>query len=352
MIELLTNDQVRDLGNLELLAKQVVEGFIIGLHKSPFHGFSVEFAEHRIYNQGEPTRNIDWKVFARTDKMYTKRYEEETNLRCQIVIDASSSMFFPEVTKTSEESVNKIRFSALAAASLMNLLQRQRDAFGLSLFDEAVGIHTRPKSSTTHYRLLLTYLQQLIDTPTHDVKTATAAALHQIADSIHRRSLVIIFSDMFDETEREQDLFDALQHLRHAKHEVVLFHTVDKAKEIDFTFDNRPYEFIDMESGERIKLQPQQVKERYVTEVAAYQERLRMKCLQFKIDYVAADIKAGFRPILQQYLVKRAQNALVVGEGTFCPTQEGRRSARGYLEYFVGLSVFHLEHQILRLRFT
>jgi uncharacterized protein (DUF58 family) len=307
MAELITNEQIRNLGNLELLARQVVEGFIIGLHKSPFHGFSVEFAEHRIYNQGEPTRNIDWKVFARTDKMYTKRYEEETNLRCQIVIDSSSSMYFPEVTKQSADHVNKIRFSALAAASLMNLLMKQRDAFGLSFFNEGVDLHTRPKSSTTHYRLMLVYLQQLLDNPTHDVKTAAAAALHQIADSIHRRSLVIIFSDMFDDTEREQDLFDALQHLKHAKHEVVLFHTVDKRREIDFEFDNRPYEFIDMESGERVKLQPQQVKEYYVEQVAAYQERLRLKCLQYKIDYVEADINAGFRPILQQYLVKRAR---------------------------------------------
>ena len=307
-MQLLTNDQVRDLGNLDLLARQVVEGFIIGLHKSPFHGFSVEFAEHRIYNQGEPTRNIDWKVYARTDKMYTKRYEEETNLRCQIVVDSSSSMYFPEVDSGSSDHVNKIRFSALAAASLMNLLKRQRDAFGLSFFNQGVDLHTRPKSSTTHYRLMLTYLQQLIDRPTHDVRTAAAAALHQIADSIHRRSLVVIFSDMFDgDTEREEDLFAALQHLKHAKHEVVLFHTVDKRKEIDFAFENRPYEFIDLESGERVKLQPQQVKDYYVAQVAAYQERLRMKCLQYKIDYVEADIQAGFRPILQQYLVKRAR---------------------------------------------
>ena len=304
-MQLIDNEQVRNLGNFELLARQVVEGFIIGLHKSPFHGFSVEFAEHRIYNQGEPTKNIDWKVFARTDKMYTKRYEEETNLRCQIVIDSSSSMYFPEVTKRSDAYINKIRFSALAAASLMNLLMKQRDAFGLSFFDEGVGLHTRPKSSTTHYRLLLTYLQQLIDNPTYDRKTSTAAALHQIADSIHRRSLVVIFSDMFDDGEREEDLFSALQHLKHAKHEVVLFHTVDRQKEIDFEFENRPYEFIDMESGERVKLQPNQVKSYYVEQVAAYKERLRLKCLQYRIDYVEADINAGFRPVLQQYLVKR-----------------------------------------------
>ncbi len=304
-MQLLDNEQVRNLGNFELLARQVVEGFIIGLHKSPFHGFSVEFAEHRIYNPGEPLRNVDWKVFARTQKMYTKRYEEETNLRCQIVVDTSSSMFFPEVTKNSEAYVNKIRFSALAAASLMNLLMKQRDAFGLSFFDETLGLHTRPKSSTTHYRLLLTYLEQLISKPTRNVGTSTADALHQIADSIHRRSLVMIFSDMFDDTEKEAELFAALQHLKHAKHEVILFHTVDKSKEIDFEFDNRPYEFIDMETGDSVKLQPNQVKDYYVEQVAAYKERLRMKCLQYKIDYVEADINQGFRSILTGYLVKR-----------------------------------------------
>ena len=307
-MQLLTNDQLRDLGNLELLAKQVVEGFIIGLHKSPFHGFSVEFAEHRIYNQGEPTRNIDWKVFARTDKMYTKRYEEETNLRCQIVVDTSSSMYFPVVDRQTEAHVNKLRFSALAAASLMNLLMKQRDAFGLSFFNETVDLHTRPRSSTTHYRLMLTYLQQVIDEPNVQSRTAAAQALHQIADSIHRRSLVILFSDLFDGAdEREDDLFAALQHLKHAKHEVVLFHTVDRSREIEFAFENRPYEFIDLESGDRVKLQPQQVKEFYVEQVAAYQQRLRLKCLQYKIDYVEADITSGFKPILQQYLVKRAR---------------------------------------------
>ncbi|MFT7121305.1 MAG: hypothetical protein ACJAZ9_001483 [Neolewinella sp.] len=304
-MQLLDNEQVRNLGNFELLARQVVEGFIIGLHKSPFHGFSVEFAEHRIYNPGEPMKNIDWKVYARTNKMYTKRYEEETNLRCQIVVDTSSSMFFPEVTDSSEDHVNKIRFSALAAASLMNLLMKQRDAFGLSFFNEDLGLHTRPKSSTTHYRLLLTHLQSLVENPTRNVGTGTANALHQIADSIHRRSLVMIFSDMFDDPDKEEDLFAALQHLKHAKHEVILFHTIDKAKEINFEFENRPYEFIDMETGDRVKLQPNQVKEHYVEQVTAYKDRLRMKCLQYNIDYVEADINDGFRSVLTGYLVKR-----------------------------------------------
>lgn len=304
---LLDNFEVRDLGNLELLAKQVVEGFIIGLHKSPFHGFSVEFAEHRLYNPGESTRDIDWKVYARTDKMFSKRFEEETNLRCQIVMDVSSSMYFPEVTNKSQQYTNKLRFSALAAASLMNLLKKQRDAFGLSLFDQTVHTHTRAKSSTSHYRLLLTYLDQLINNPVRDKSTSAAQALHQIADSIHKRSMVMIFSDMFEAGEDTEQLFSALQHLKHNKHEVVLFHVVDKAKELDFEFENRPYIFIDMESGEKVRLQSNQVRDYYVSQMAQFTDQLKVKCLQYKIDFVEADIHKGFRPILQSYLVKRSK---------------------------------------------
>ena len=294
---------VKQIENLDLLANQVVEGFIIGLHKSPFHGFSVEFAEHRIYNPGESTKNIDWKVMARTDKMFVKRYEEETNLRCQIVIDTSSSMYFPDDSKLP----NKLQFSALAAASLMNLLKRQRDAYGLSLFEDEVHIHTKCKSSTTHYRLLLTYLDKLIADEGKEKKTSTASALHRIADSIHRRSLVVVFSDMFEESDRAEELYSALQHLRHAKHEVVLFHVVDKKHEVDFEYENRPYLFIDKETGEQVKLQANQVKEQYVDKVAKYMADLKMKCLQYKVDYVEADINAGFTPILQTYLVKRSK---------------------------------------------
>ncbi|MEL6639661.1 MAG: DUF58 domain-containing protein, partial [Bacteroidota bacterium] len=156
------------------------------------------------------------------------------------------------------------------------------------------------------YRLLLTYLDQLINQPEHNKTTSAAAALHQIADSIHRRSLVIIFSDMFEQGEEEQ-LFSALQHLKHNKHEVILFHTVDKAKELDFEFENRPYIFIDMETGERVRLQSNQVRDYYIEQMAKLQERLKIKCLQYKIDFIEADIQRGFRPILQSYLVKRSK---------------------------------------------
>lgn len=294
---------VRQVENIELLAKQVVEGFIIGLHKSPFHGFSVEFAEHRLYNPGEATKDIDWKVFARSDKMFTKKYEEETNLRCQIIVDTSSSMYFPE--EKAGNSFNKLQFSALAAASIMNLLKKQRDAFGLSTFDSSVHVHTKARSSTSHYRLLLTFLDKLINDTTKNKTTSTAKALHQLADNIHRRSLVMIFSDMFEQGEDSDDLFSALQHLKHAKHEVILFHVVDKKHEVEFEFENRPYLFIDMESGEEIKLQQNQVKDLYVDKVKKYNESLKMKCLQYKIEFIEADINEGFVPILQTYLVKR-----------------------------------------------
>ncbi|MFZ1704623.1 MAG: DUF58 domain-containing protein [Saprospiraceae bacterium] len=295
---------VKQVENIELLAKQVVEGFIIGLHKSPFHGFSVEFAEHRLYNVGESTKDIDWKVFARTDKMFTKKFEEETNLRCQIIIDGSSSMYYPE---PKNGTLNKLQFSTLAAASLMNLFRKQRDAFGLSIFDNDVRTHTKSRSSTIHYRLLLTYLDQLLKEAGAQKTTATAKSLHQLADSIHRRSLVVIFSDMFDSQESHDELFSALQHLKFAKHEVLMFHVVDKKSEIEFEFENRPYLFVDLESGEEIKLQSNLVKDHYIQKVKTYKDALKMKCLQYKIDFIEADINEGFNPILQSYLVKRSK---------------------------------------------
>lgn len=296
---------LKQIEHIELLARQVVEGFIIGLHKSPFHGFSVEFAEHRLYNPGEPTRDIDWKVYARSDKMFSKKFEEETNLRCQIIIDTSSSMYYPQ--QNGEKGINKLQFSALAAAALMNLLKKQRDAFGLSIIDNEVKIHTKARSATSHYRLLLTYLEQLINDKTPQKTSATAKTLHQLADSIHRRSLVVIFSDMFENTDDHEDLFGALRHLRYAKHEVILFHVTDKKSELEFEFENRPYLFIDVETGEEVKLQSNQVKEIYTEKVNSYKEKLRMKCLQYRIDFIEADINEGFNPILQSYMVKRTK---------------------------------------------
>ncbi len=293
---------IRQIENLELIASQVVEGFIIGMHKSPFHGFSVEFAEHRLYNQGESTRNIDWKVYARTDKMFVKKYEEETNLRCQIVIDTSSSMYFPK-----EKKLNKLQFSSLAAASLMNLFKRQRDAFGISLFEDNLHTHTPAKSSTKHYYLMLNYLEGLIKNDALSRTTAAAESIHEIADRIHKRSLVIIFSDMLEREKDADELFAALQHLKHNKHEVILFHVLDKSLERDFEYENRPYVFRDMETGEQVKLQSNQVKDLYQEKMQAFVSELKLKCLQYRIDIYEADIKEGFYPILQKFIVRRSK---------------------------------------------
>ncbi len=298
---------LKQIENVELLAKKVVEGFIIGLHKSPFHGFSVEFAEHRLYNPGEGTKNLDWKVYARTDKLFVKKYEEETNLRCQIVVDSSSSMHFPKDLKVQNLEINKLQFSTLAAASLMNLLKRQRDAFGLSLFDSELRTHTQCRSSSTHYKLLMSFLENELKDDTLNRSTSTAEVLHQIADRVHKRSLVVIFSDFFDKGEDQEDLFAALQHLNYNKHEVVVFHVMDKSLELDFEFENRPHLFVDMESGEEIRLQSNALKEAYVEKISAHQKNIIEKCNQYKIDYVPTDIREGFYPILRNYLVKRSK---------------------------------------------
>ncbi len=289
---------------LDILARQVVEGFIIGLHKSPYHGFSVEFAEHRLHNVGDSIKDIDWKVFARTEKLYTKKFEEETNLRCQIVIDASSSMYFPQERENGK--LNKIEFSCVSAAALMHLLKKQRDAVGLTIFDSEVKTQTSAKTNALHNQLLMNELYKLLTNTALQKSTNAAKSLHQIADSIHKRSLVILFSDMLDSID-ENDIFLALQHLKHSKHEVVLFQVMDKSKELDFKFENRPYKFVDLETGEELKLQPNQVKDFYVQKMQERKANLKLKCAQYKIDLVEADINEGFQPVLLSYLVKRSK---------------------------------------------
>jgi uncharacterized protein (DUF58 family) len=301
MSNYIKEEQLLQTGNLEFLAKQVVEGFITGLHKSPFHGFSVEFAEHRLYNTGESTKHIDWKLYARTDKLFIKRYEEETNLRCQLIIDCSSSMFYPE------DGLNKITFSAYAAASLIKMLKKQRDASGVSLIADEILFHSPCKSSSTHQKLLYSKLEGMLAQNTPNRKSNIAANLHQLAEIIHKRSLVIIFSDMLQNTGEDDELFSALQHLKYNKHEVILFHVEDKKTEVSFDFTNRPYLFIDSETGEKIKLFPNQIKEHYLKAVEAYKHTLKLKCAQYKIDLVEAEVSTDFSQILLPFLVKRSK---------------------------------------------
>lgn len=295
--------EVVRFGNLELLAKQVVEGFITGLHKSPFHGFSVEFAEHRLYNKGESTRHIDWKLYGRTEKLFTKKYEEETNLRCQIVIDSSSSMYFPDGQLN--DHFNKLEYAIYAAASLMELLRRQRDAIGLTVFDEKIRLNTKSKSSATHIRSIYHELDQLMKQPQTEISSNVVQSIHDVAELTHQRSLVLIFSDMMDTSNDSSELIQALQHLRHRKHEVVLFHVHDKKLEYDLEFENRPYQFIDAETGEKMKLSPNQIKDAYKKSITDWYNDMKLKCGQSKIDFVPVNIRESLEFVLVQYLLKR-----------------------------------------------
>ncbi len=297
--------ELQRYSKLELIAKQVVEGFITGLHKSPFHGFSVEFAEHRLYNTGESTKHIDWKLYARTEKLFIKRYEEETNLRCQFIVDASSSMYYPKIEGDDFKQFNKIKFAIYAVAAIMNLLKRQRDAVGLSVFTEQIDFLSSCKSSTVHHKVLTNKLEELLNNPTKNIKTSAITALHTIAETIHKRSLIILFSDMLENINQPNKLFEALQHLKYNKHEVILFHTIDKAKEIDFNFDNRPYQFIDLETGEELKLHPNEVKENYIKATLKRTKELKLKCTQYGIEFVESDINQGFHDVFLTYLMKR-----------------------------------------------
>lgn len=307
MSDFIINEELKTLENLDFFARQVVEGFITGLHKSPYHGFSVEFAEHRIYNVGESTRYIDWKLFARTDKLFVKRFEEETNLRCQLILDSSSSMQFPVQKKLNLSSPNKIGFSVLAAAALMNLFKRQRDAVGLSVFSSKVQVHTPSKTSASHHKWLLSELENLTIPFNEGEKenTDAVAALHEIAERIHKRSLVVLFSDLLGDQSRSDELFSALQHLKYNKHEVIVFHVIDRSKEIEFNFESRLHKFIDLETGEQMKVNPIELKEAYLKSMTRFEKELFLNCGQYNIDFVPVDISKGFEQVLLTYLLKR-----------------------------------------------
>lgn len=294
--------------HLELLANQVVEGFISGMHKSPFHGFSAEFAEHKTYNAGESTKHIDWKLFAKTDRLYTKRYEEETNLRCHLIIDNSSSMQYPVLKSDDLFYKSKIGFSVLAAAVLMNLLKKQRDAVGLSIYADSYEYYAPEKGSDRHHRMLLNQLENLIQHKKETKPTDTVTFLHQIAEKIHRRSMIVLFTDMFQTDAsgvKEDALFNALQHLKHNKHKVVLFHVVDAQTEVNFDYDNGPRKFVDVETGEEVNIFADNIKELYEKEVQKYFKKIEMTCMQNKIRYVPVNVGDNFEKILTTYLVEK-----------------------------------------------
>ena len=292
----------RKFGSLELLAKQVVEGFITGLHQSPFHGFSVEFAEHRLYNSGESVKHLDWKLLARTDKLFIKRYEEETNLRCHILIDSSSSMMFPV-----DQPYNKFTFSVDAAAALIFLMRKQRDAFGLSIFSDALDFYSPAKSSLTHQRFLLSNLERILKNEKKSFKnkkTNIAKMLNALASKIHKRSLVFIFSD-FMAIDNPEDFANSIKHLRHHLHEIVVFDVSHHNLENQLNLKNKYYNVVDVETGDSIKMHPKQIKEKYITERNSMKSKIHNLLKQQKVDLISADIEIGFDQILLEYLLKR-----------------------------------------------
>ncbi len=306
MPKLSNNNEVQQLANLELLARQVVEGFVTGLHQSPFHGFSVEFAEHRLYNNGESVKNIDWKLLARTDKLFVKQYEEETNLRSYLLLDTSSSMNYPD------KGFSKLQFSVYAIAALMHLFKKQRDAFGLCLFSDKVDWLSRARSTSAHLYYLFAQLEKMYSQPRANTSTDIAGVLHHIAEDVHQRSMIIIFSDMLENGMDQQKLdamFAAVQHLKHNKHEIIIFNVADRQKEIEFNFTNQPYHFVDLESGEELRVHPNEIKAGYLTALNTWRHQLQLKCAQYRIDLIDADIHDGFNNVLKSYLIKRNKMA-------------------------------------------
>lgn len=299
--------------SLDFFARQVVEGFITGRHRSPFHGFSVEFSDYRQYNTGESTRNIDWHLYGRTDRLYVKQYEEETNLRCQLLIDQSSSMLFPVEHHGDVEHPNKLTFAVYASAVLIELLHRQRDAFGITLFSNGIDEHTPCRSNSVHQRHLLGMLEGLLQPIDHRERqqrgTSIAEAIHLTAEQLHRRSLVVIFTDAFVRDDEREPLFDALRHLRHNKHEVVIFHTFDREHELQLDYSARPHRFIDLESGRQLQVQPQEIAASYRQQMEAQQRELQQRAMQYHIDYVPVDTAQGFHQVILPFLLKRSKTA-------------------------------------------
>lgn len=293
--------------NIEIFARNVVEGFITGKHKSPFHGFSVEFAEHRLYNSGESTKHIDWKLFARTNKLFNKRYEEETNLRCQLIIDASSSMYYPYKKKTTLNNPNKLLFSVYASAVLINLLKRQRDAVGLSIYTDSLDLHTPNKTTQRHNRILYKELDKLLlKNPIKNPQlTNSNSILHKISELLKKRSLVVIFTDFIDPSKSLDEQFEPYKHFKYNKHEVILFYLYESKTEKKLEFKNRAYKFIDLESQEEIKVNPLILKKNYQTQTESFVKKLKLKCVQYKIDLIEVDINKGFDNIINTYLLKR-----------------------------------------------
>lgn len=301
---------VTHFSNFGLIAQQVVEGFLTGLHKSPFHGFSVEFAEHKIYNPGDSTKNIDWKLFARTDKLFLKEFEEETNVRSTFAVDISGSMNFPKSNNDSVEGLNKLGFSLYATAAMLFLLNRQRDASGLVLFDELVRFKSEIKGSKTHLAFLIKNLEDVLAQNFQGQGLSSLSnSIHRIADESPKRGLVALFTDFSFHSSKEdlEQILQSLQHLKHNKNEVIVFNVFDKRLEEEFDFGNRPHKFVDLETGDEVKMTPSEFKEKYNAVKSKQQNYIKTKLLNFGVEYIEADVNEGFNKVLEAFLIRRSK---------------------------------------------
>lgn len=290
--------------SMEMRARLIVEGFITGLHKSPYHGFSVEFAEHRPYNPGDELRHLDWKVLAKTDRPYIKQYEEETNLRHYVVLDTSPSMRYK-----GEAALSKLEYGAYLSAALHYLMLKQRDATGLMAFDERVHTILRPRSRPDYLRLLLLELEKIVRSDAGNARTNAAAVLNEVAERISRRSLVVLVTDFLENVGERESVLKALRHLRHQGHEVLVFHVLESATERNFDFPDVPMLFQDAETGETMTLQPAQIKENYREAMRVFSEHVRRRCLEDHIDFVELDTAEPYDTALLAYLNKRRRLA-------------------------------------------
>ncbi len=301
---ILRPDILSKLSSLELRAKKIVEGFISGLHKSPYHGFSVEFAEHRPYNPGDDFKHIDWKQYARKERFYVKQYEEETNLRCYILLDTSSSMLFKHFGEWT-----KLRYGTHFAASLLYLMHRQRDACGLIPFSSKLESFIPAKGTYAHLRQIYLELErELVREEKEESEkraTATARSIHEVAERLNHRSLVVIITDLFEDVEHHNELISALKHLRHRKHEVLLFNTLEKRSERELAFSDQKLVLEDMETGSELEVIPAQIRDDYISKVEEHTRKFKMACSEFEIDFEELDTESGFDKALLAYLTKR-----------------------------------------------
>lgn len=287
----LNPDVVARLGSMELRARLVVEGFITGLHRSPFHGFSAEFSEHRQYRPGDELKHIDWKIYGRSDRFYVKQYEDETNLRCLIAVDSSASMNY-----ASEGHITKFQYASYLAAALTYLVLQQRDAAGLALYTDEVLQYLPSRSKRSYASELMHALEQAQPKGS----TGTAQALHLLAERITRRGLVLIISDLFDE---QDSIMQALRHFRHNRHDVLVMHVMDP-REVDFAFRNAAV-FKDMETGIELPTHPMHLQQSYRAAVEAFSTEMARGCRAHNVDYVRITTDKPFDMALREYLVKR-----------------------------------------------